>query len=173
MECRYEKSSSFTHTVLVSPVIVSKIVTSTTASLVSNPKHPAFPATAPPTVPGSHIHFPKREFSCVLDTWSDNGDMSSPAPARTFPSLHSIHLSIFRTIIPSNTSNAKTTLVPLPRNTTGSLSSLLHFHMSWSFGISECSRSSKKYCALAGVWNDEYFKRSLFSSRNGSIEFYV
>ncbi len=124
---------------------------------------------APPMVPGSPIHLAKSELSCFFETWSERGDMSSPPDTHTLFSCHSIHFNVFRIIIPSNASKANTRLVPLQINTIGRFFSCANFQISWSFGTSELSRSSKKYLVVAGVWNEEYFKRSLSISRNGSM----
>ena len=151
--------------VFVSFHAISNIVTSTRASLVSKPKHPALPATAPPVVPGNPIHLVNKESSFFFDTCTDRGDISSHPLTRTVFSDHSMPLIMLRTTMPSNISNANTVLVQLPMNTIARFCVWENFHISCNLLTSFLSFSSKKYLAIAGVRNDEYLIRSLSVSR--------
>lgn len=48
------------------------------ASRISNQKHPAFPAIAHPTVPGSHIHLLNNDFGSFSQIFKETKESISP-----------------------------------------------------------------------------------------------
>lgn len=164
-EFRYENSSCVFCKVQRFPVLISKYFTFERTLLVSSPKQPAFPATAPQTVPGNPIHFWKTESFLSLQICRESTDVSSPL--RTLAKFSSIvnPFIVFLITIPLKISNAKITFVPPPIKIMGRPSCIPKEYISVSLWRSECSLSSKKYRAIAGVQKDEKRVISLSISR--------
>lgn len=146
-------------------VYMSSISADSRISDVSSPKHPAFPMTAPPIVPGSPIHGikverPSRVISILQgETISPETREKRLSPSDCFP------FEWLRITSPSKQSVAKSVFDPPPRKNTGIQCFVVQRRISGSNSISERDVSSRKYRAHAWVPNEVSFVISTYSCR--------
>jgi hypothetical protein len=147
-------------------------------SLISKPKHQAFPTKAQPKVPGR----PKNGANLVISlssnclvlsiTISQEKTSKIPVVIKCRCSKSEL-LSEFLIIIPSNSSKAKSMFVPAQINSYLILFCLAKLIISFNLSISSKFLISKKYLETALVLNDDKLVRFLFVSKNEIILFYI